>query len=310
MITTVTLNASIDKAYVMDKPIQNGTVMRVSKCHNTAGGKGLNVARAIKTCGEDVLATGLVGGYNGRYLERLLEEDGVAHQFGKIQGETRSCINILDPAFGSTEYLESGAEISADEETVFVEKVFPLAIANSAVVTISGSVPKGASSTVYKRLIEGAKADGKIVLLDTSGAQLKESLSAKPFLVKPNVDELEMLFETKIKGTKEIVEYAHKIRNYGIPNVMISMGSKGTLLSCGEGDIIACPPAVEVVNTVGCGDSMLGAFAVAVIRAMSAEESIRYAVAVGTANALSPSTGSFDIKEMQKLLPQVQITRL
>lgn len=93
MITTVTLNASIDKAYVMDKPIQNGTVMRVSKCHNTAGGKGLNVARAIKTCGEDVLATGLVGGYNGRYLERLLEEDGVAHQFGKIQGETRSCIS-------------------------------------------------------------------------------------------------------------------------------------------------------------------------------------------------------------------------
>ena len=269
MITTVTLNASIDKAYVMDKPIQNGTVMRVSKCHNTAGGKGLNVARAIKTCGEDVLATGLVGGYNGRYLERLLEEDGVAHQFGKIQGETRSCINILDPAFGSTEYLESGAEISADEETVFVEKVFPLAIANSAVVTISGSVPKGASSTVYKRLIEGAKADGKIVLLDTSGAQLKESLSAKP-------------------PTTCLIRY----------------------MSCDEGDIIACPPAVEVVNTVGCGDSMLGAFAVAVIRAMSAEESIRYAVAVGTANALSPSTGSFDIKEMQKLLPQVQITRL
>lgn len=247
MITTVTLNASIDKAYVMDKPIQNGTVMRVSKCHNTAGGKGLNVARAIKTCGEDVLATGLVGGYNGRYLERLLEEDGVAHQFGKIQGETRSCINILDPAFGSTEYLESGAEISADEETVFVEKVFPLAIANSAVITISGSVPKGASSTVYKRLIEGAKADGKIVLLDTSGAQLKESLSAKPFLVKPNVDELEMLFETKIKSTKEIVEYAHEIRNYGIPNVMISMGSRGALLSCDEGDIIACPPAVKEI---------------------------------------------------------------
>ena len=114
-----------------------------------------------------------------------------------------------------------------------------------------------------------------------------------------------MLFETKSKAPKEIVEYAHKIRNYGIPNVMISMGSKGALLSCDEGDIIACPPAVEVVNTVGCGDSMLGAFAVAVIRAMSAEESIRYAVAVGTANALSPSTGSFDIKEMQKLLPQI-----
>ena len=147
MITTVTLNASIDKAYVMDKPIQNGTVMRVSKCHNTAGGKGLNVARAIKTCGEDVLATGLVGGYNGCYLERLLEEDGVAHQFGKIQGETRSCINILDPAFGSTEYLESGAEISADEETVFVEKVFPLAIPKVPAVQFISALSKGLKQT-------------------------------------------------------------------------------------------------------------------------------------------------------------------
>ena len=115
MITTVTLNASIDKAYYMESSIENGTVMRVKAVHNSAGGKGLNVARAVHLCGEEVLATGLVGGYNGKYLEALLDKDGVSHDFVHIQGETRSCINILDREYGSTEYLEPGFEV--DEST-------------------------------------------------------------------------------------------------------------------------------------------------------------------------------------------------
>ena len=80
MITTVTMNASIDKAYHMDKEIVNGTVMRVATCKNSAGGKGLNVSRVIKLCGQEVLATGLVGGYNGKYLESLLDEDKIPHK--------------------------------------------------------------------------------------------------------------------------------------------------------------------------------------------------------------------------------------
>ena len=184
MITTVTLNASIDKAYVMDKPIQNGTVMRVSKCHNTAGGKRFECGARNKTCGEDVLATGLVGGYNGRYLERLLEEDGVAHQFGKIQGETRSCINILDPAFGSTEYLESGAEISAEEETVFVERCFPWQLQTALLLQFQEVYPKVPAIQFISALSKGLKQTEKSFCWTQAGAQLKESLSAKPFLVK------------------------------------------------------------------------------------------------------------------------------
>ena len=98
MITTVTMNTSIDKAYFMDHEVQNGTVMRVSRCRNSAGGKGLNVARAVKLCGEKVQATGLAGGFNGKYLESLLEKDEVQYQFLHIAGETRCCINILVPA--------------------------------------------------------------------------------------------------------------------------------------------------------------------------------------------------------------------
>ena len=105
MITTVTMNAALDKAYFMNHVIENGTVMRVQECRTTAGGKGLNVARAASICGADVQATGLVGGFNGQYLESLLDKDEIPHQFGHVKGETRSCINILDEGYGSTEYL-------------------------------------------------------------------------------------------------------------------------------------------------------------------------------------------------------------
>lgn len=117
MITTVTLNASIDKAYHMTQKIENGTVMRVAETHNSAGRKGLNVARVVKLCGSDTKAAGFVGGYNGQYLESLLDADGISYEFEHINGETRSCINILDPGYGSTEYLEGGCEVTAEEET-------------------------------------------------------------------------------------------------------------------------------------------------------------------------------------------------
>ena len=115
MITTVTLNASIDKAYRMTQKVEYGTVMRVAETHNSAGGKGLNVARVVKLCGSDTKAAGLVGGYNGQYLESLLDADGISYEFEHIEGETRSCINILDPEYGSTEYLEPGCQVTPEE---------------------------------------------------------------------------------------------------------------------------------------------------------------------------------------------------
>ena len=130
MITTVTLNASIDKAYFMEKAIENGTVMRVATCRNSAGGKGLNVARTAKLCGADVQATGFAGGFNGKYLQHLLTLDQIPHDFVEVEGETRSCINILDPKYHSTEYLEPGFELTAADEQEFMAR-FPEIIKDS-----------------------------------------------------------------------------------------------------------------------------------------------------------------------------------
>lgn len=306
MITTVTLNASIDKAYHMKEAIENGTVMRVAQCRNSAGGKGLNVARVIKLCGAQVQATGLVGGYNGRYLEALLDQDGIAHNFGKVNGETRSCINILDPAYGSTEYLEPGFTVSEEELNTYLTQ-FAEIIKDSDVVTISGSAPSGVSKDVYQKLVEIVKAAGKLVILDTSGELLKNGIEAQPTMVKPNRDEIEALFGIKVNSREDVITYAKKIYEKGIPYVVISLGGDGALLVCAEGIYQAVPPKVDVVNTVGCGDSMVGAFAVALEQKKEPKEALRYAASVATANALSPNTGDFDPAVMEKLLNQTEI---
>lgn len=309
MITTVTMNAAIDKAYYMEGEIKNGTVMRVASCRNSAGGKGLNVARAAKLCGGDVKATGLVGGFNGKYLEALLDQDGIANEFYHVQGETRSCINILDGQYGSTEYLEPGCEVSLEEVKGFLEK-FPSIIKGSSMVTISGSIPKGIPQDIYGRMAAMIKGAGKRVLLDASGEALKQGMKACPTMVKPNQDEIEQLFGVKISGSQDVVAYAEKIYGMGIPFVVVSLGKDGALLACGSGVFQGRPPKVEVANTVGCGDSMVGAFAVALERGDAAEEALRYAVAVATANAMSPDTGNFNPGQCRELAGQVTVERV
>ena len=309
MITTVTLNASIDKAYYMEGSLKNGTVMRVKAVHNSAGGKGLNVARAVHLCGEEVAATGLVGGYNGKYLEALLDQDNIPHDFEHIEGETRSCINILDETFGSTEYLEPGCAVSEREKQKFLER-FPKIIGNSQVVTMSGSVPAGLPGDIYKEMILTAKKAGKQVILDTSGELLKKGLEACPTLVKPNQDELELLFSAKVTGREEVIAGAREIYGRGIPYVVVSLGGDGALMVCREGVMQAAAPKVEAVNTVGCGDTMIAGFALGSSEGLSVENTIKKASAMSAAAALREETGFFVREDMERILPQIEIEKL
>lgn len=309
MITTVTLNASIDKAYEMDGGIENGTVMRVRRVRNSAGGKGLNVARVVKLCGEEVLSCSLTGGFNGAYLESLLDKDGIRHDFEHISGETRSCINILDKTYGSTEYLEPGCEVSAEEEARFLQR-FPEMIKDSTAVTMSGSAPKGMSQDIYRRMICLAKEAGKLTVLDTSGKLLEYGLEGCPDIVKPNKEELETLLQIKIKSLEDVLQAAKKIQAFGIPYVTVSLGGDGALMLTKDGAFHAKPPEIRTVNTVGCGDSMTGALAVAFHRQYAPKEALRYAVAAASANAMSPDTGNFDRAVAEKLSAEIKVQEI
>lgn len=307
MITTVTLNASIDKAYVMEQAIENGTVMRVKEVRNTAGGKGLNVAKVARICGASVQATGFAGGYNGKYLEDLAGRSDVKTRFFHVEGETRSCINILDPKYGSTEYLEPGFLVKEKDVERFLEE-FPSILRGSSVVTRSGSAPGGVPADIYRRLAEAAKVAGVKVILDTSGSYLAEGLNGCPDMIKPNEDEIEALLGISVNGYEDVLRSAQELRTqYKIPWVVISLGKDGAVLACEEGTFHGKPPVLTPVNTVGCGDSMVGAFAVATERNMGAEEALAYAVAVSAASAMSPLTGDFDPAVFDRIRQEVVV---
>ena len=229
MILTVTLNAAIDKRYVVEG-YQVGEVNRVKECAYTPGGKGLNVSRIIDFCGEEVLATGFAGGFNGAYVEDMLKKDGIQSRFTKTQAETRSCINILAEDESSTEYLEPGAPVSEKEVEQFL-KDFDQIIDESDVITMSGSVPAGVPKDIYATLVKMIKNKGKKVILDTSGDYLKEGIKAGPTMVKPNDEELEALLGIKIENRYQTIDAAKEMREkYGIEYVVVSLGRKSGIL--------------------------------------------------------------------------------
>ncbi len=310
MISTVTLNTSIDKAYQLGCPLVDGTVMRVETCIDNAGGKGLNAARAVATCGEQVLATGFVGGNNGRLLCELLDADGIEHDFVHIESETRCCVNVLEPDGRSTEFLEPGRPVGSEEVARMREKVTEIA-ARADVVTFNGSVPAGAGMDIYRELVSVVRAAGKPAILDTSGTLLVNSLEARPTMIKPNTDEIQAILGRKPESIDEIIDAAREVHEKcGIEKVVVSLGGEGSVMACEEGVFRGRAPKIDVVNPVGSGDTMVGAFAVAIARGMSVEEQLAYAMSCASANCLSASTGHFDMAVADELRASTSVERV
>ena len=310
MIATVTLNASIDKAYQLACPLVDGTVMRVETCIDNAGGKGLYAARAVATCGERVVATGFVGGNNGRLLCELLDADGIEHDFVHVESETRCCVNVLEPNGRSTEFLEPGRPVGSEEVARMCEKIAEVA-ERADVVTFNGSVPAGAGMNIYRELVSVVRAAGKPAILDTSGTLLVNSLEARPTMIKPNTDEIQAILGRKPESIDEIVAAAREVHEKcGIERVVVSLGGDGSVMACEEGVFRGRAPKIDVVNPVGSGDTMVGAFAVAIARGMSVEEQLAYAMSCASANCLSASTGHFDMEVANELRSRTSVERV
>lgn len=306
MIVTLTLNAAVDKAYHLSGTVRPGTVMRVRSSCNTAGGKGLNVARVVTLCGEEAIASGLSGGKTGEQLEQLAYRDGLVSRFVHVKAETRCCINIIDWNCLSTEFLEPGEEVTESELERFM-KEFEKICMDAQIVTMSGSVPRGVRKNIYGELVEKVKGWGKKVILDTSGELLREGIKAKPDMIKPNQEELALLLGRSMDKLEDVKSGAMELRSQGIGQVVVSLGEKGALLACSHGVYHGTLPVLQTVNTVGCGDSMVAALAVSILRGYTPEESLRYAVAVSAANALSLRTGYFETNDLERIYPEVTV---
>lgn len=315
MITTVTLNAAIDKTYYVER-FEVGKVLRVPKELATPGGKGINVARVLSQLGADVTATGFVAGKNGEFIAEQLDQQGIGHDFVSVSGESRLCLNIIDQTTGtSTELLEPGPVVDSEGLSRIKAKVEQLAAISSTIV-FSGSLPAGLPEDTYATLIRIAKQAGAKVLLDASKGPLLKGIEAAPAFIKPNEDEVKALMaedEAYHSGampqTEAFFNRMFELNEQGIQFVIVTFGAKGAIAAV-DGTLYRIEtPELKAVNTVGCGDSFTAGMAFGLERCYSVEETLRLAAAAGSANALTEEAGNVRKEDLDHLLSQIRISK-
>lgn len=307
MILTVTMNPSVDIAYQLDR-FELDSVNRVAETIKTPGGKGLNVTRVLFQAGEGVLATGLLGGKIGEFIQKELDKASIKHAFSPIAQETRNCIAILHEG-QQTELLEQGPTIAAEEADRFLDH-FEGLLKEVDVVAISGSLPKGLALDYYAKLIGFCHRYSKPVVLDCSGATLLEVLkgSAKPTVIKPNSEELSQLLGRPISNDiNDLKEVLADPLFAGIEWVIVSLGSQGAFAKHGNQCYKVTIPRIEVINPVGSGDSTVAGIASALLQKASDSELLKKANCLGMLNAQEKQTGYVNMANYASLYDQIKV---
>ena len=290
MILTVTPNPAIDKVYAIDDFAIN-QVFRPKDQVVTAGGKGLNVARVARLLGEEVMATGMIGGNNGLLIEKKIKDLGISSHFKTIQAESRTCLAVMDQKNNtSTEIMELGPEVNSHEYTDFLLMFSDLA-EKAEIITASGSLPPGLDSNFYPELITMARKKGKRVIIDTSGKNLANAVRNLPYMIKPNLQELMDLTGLELKTIKDQAQAVLNFKKAGIYLPCLTLGKVGCLVALEDGVYHFNSPPVQVVNTVGSGDAFVAGCAVGLKRGLNLMETIKLGMACGTANTQFFQTG-------------------
>lgn len=309
MIATITLNPSLDEHVIVDKlAIEESN--RVVELHRYAGGKGIDVSRAVHEMGGSTVAYGFVGGAHGRLLEILLDEEGVPFQFTLIEDETRANFIIMDRSTGQqTRIIAPGPRISERELERFIGKLRSQRVLPD-ILALGGSVPPGVPADIYYELISEAKELGIKTILDTAGHWLLEGLKARPYLIKPNVREAEAVLVRQLKDEEAIIRGARDLLEMGAEVAVISRGKDGLIAATGDCVIKAVPPPLKVVSAVGAGDCAIAGLALKLESNESLLEACRLAVAMGTAAVLTPGTELCHREDVERLVPQVQVRQI
>ncbi|WP_262122364.1 1-phosphofructokinase [Anaerococcus sp. Marseille-Q5996] len=296
MIYTLTLNPSIDYIMKLDE-FKDGATNRSYEEKKYPGDKGIIVSKLLKNLGEDPINLGFVGGFTGDYIVKSLENIGVKEEFTKIEGQSR--INVKLKYDTETEINAGGPDIKEDEMVDFFEKLQKLN--DNDTLIISGSIPKSLSKDFYKRVLDTKKIEFTV---DIAGEELLDYLSYNPLLVKPNIDELEAIFHTKIDD-RNILKYAKKLQTLGAQNVIISLGKDGSIFISDELNLKANSIESNLINSVGAGDSMVAGFIYGIKNGLSKKDAYKLAVACGTATAFSEDIASKEY--VYEILEKVEV---
>jgi 1-phosphofructokinase family hexose kinase len=313
VIVTVTLNAALDRTVTVPN-FQRGQRHRASQGLTLAGGKGINIARALKRLRVPVVATGLAGGRTGTRIVEELTAEAILNDFVRIADESRTTTAVVDPTSSTyTEIVEWGPHVEPEELEMLMDKLHYLANGAEAVV-FAGSLPRGVQESFYAEAIRDLKRRGVQSILDSDGEPLRLGTEAEPFLVSPNQREAEGLAGQEFSDDEDFLMALDAIAETGAQNVLITHES-GCLGRFREERKVrrlrAYAPRLEAVSAVGSGDTLLAGFvAAARVEKRPAEEALRTAVAVGAVSTLEVGAGRFDPREVARLAADVRVEEL
>ncbi|HAE62471.1 MAG TPA: 1-phosphofructokinase [Eubacteriaceae bacterium] len=289
MIITVTLNPAVDHSIEIDgfKP---GSVNKASKTYKKAGGKGINVSKTISYAGGKTTATGFLGGKTGEWIASEIQNADIIDKFIITDKDTRTNIKIVDISNEEvTDINEKGATLEHKYLDTLESSLYSMINAEDIVV-LSGSLPGGMSEDVYEKMILKSNEKGAKVVLDATQEALRLALTTRPFMIKPNIHELEEIFENPLDSIESIKEACLKFIESGVEVVLLSMGGDGALLVTRDFIKKIDGIKVKVKNTVGAGDSMVGSFVFRYEQTKDLEEAFKYAVATATVHVEEGTT--------------------
>jgi 1-phosphofructokinase family hexose kinase len=312
MIITVTLNAAIDKTLAVPN-FRLGRRHRAVEQTAMAGGKGVNVARALRGLGQPVIATGIAGGPTGTRIVEHLTEEGILNDFVRIREESRTSTAVIDPTSGEqTEINERGPHVSEGELELFVDKLLYLA-KGAAVCVFAGSLPRGVDAGLYGRLIEEMRRLGVTTLIDSEGEPLLLATRGAPDVVTPNEIEAEGLVG------HEFADEDDRRRALG---EMVEMGAREAIMTLADGCLAvlgdgtdrslyrATLEPLEPVSSVGSGDAFLAGFVAARYGGRDPDRCLRFAVACGAESTQHFGAGRLEQRDVERLVSEVQVETL
>jgi 1-phosphofructokinase family hexose kinase len=312
VIVTVTLNAAIDRTLTVPN-FQRGQRHRASQGLTLAGGKGINVARALKRLDVPVVATGLAGGRTGTRIIEELTSEAILNDFVRIGDESRTSTAVVDPTAGSyTEINEWGPAVTGEELQMLGEKLHYLSRGASAVV-FAGSLPRDVDDDFYAEAIRDLNRRGVHTVLDCESEPLRLGVDAEPFLVSPNQVEAEGLVGQEFSDDEDFLMALEAIAELGARNVLVTHETGCFALVREERRrrrFRAVAPTLEPVSTVGAGDVLLAGFLAARFAERSFEEALRAALAAASASTLEVGAGRFDPREASRLQGMIDVHEL
>lgn len=304
-VVTVTLNPALDLTGSLEA-LTVGTVNLIDRGSLHPAGKGVNVAKVLAELGADVTVTGLLGADNQEPFCQLFKQLGVHDAFVRVPGASRINVKLVEGSGRVSDINFPGVAVSIVDIAAFEKQLFALAESHDVFV-IAGSLPQGIPPELCAEWVETLQEQGKKVFFDSSKAALAAGLEAAPWLVKPNDEELADWVGHKLDSHEDMMAVAEQLVGKGIANVVVSLGADGVMWLNDEGWLRSQPPKMEVVSTVGAGDTLVAGLCWGQLNNWSKQGTLSFATALSALAVSQVGVGVEDIRQVLKIQESVQL---